>query len=71
MSNLAKKITLETAAQKSGYERCDIYGQTPSCKECCFGSAPVLQSKLDLLDVNDKINTSAEVQAEISKDAGR
>lgn len=72
VSNLARKITLETVAQKSGYERSDIYGQKPPCQECCIGTSPFIQSGLDLNELNNRINsTSTYVNTELSRDAGR
>uniref|UniRef100_A0A1B6LCB3 Pyroglutamyl-peptidase I n=1 Tax=Graphocephala atropunctata TaxID=36148 RepID=A0A1B6LCB3_9HEMI len=69
---LAQKITLEQIAQKSGYDRCDIYGQTPACNECCVGSTPVIQSGLDIMQLSNTINsTSDTVQTCLSDNAGR
>uniref|UniRef100_A0A1B6MIU3 Pyroglutamyl-peptidase I n=1 Tax=Graphocephala atropunctata TaxID=36148 RepID=A0A1B6MIU3_9HEMI len=72
VSSLAQKITLEQIAQKSGYDRCDIYGQTPACNECCVGSTPVIQSGLDIMQLSNTINsTSDTVQTCLSDNAGR
>uniref|UniRef100_A0A1B6HXA1 Pyroglutamyl-peptidase I n=1 Tax=Homalodisca liturata TaxID=320908 RepID=A0A1B6HXA1_9HEMI len=72
VSHLARKITLEQAAQKSGYDRQDIYGQTPACNECCVGSTPLIRSGLDINQLSNTINSTSEtVQTCLSDDAGR
>ena len=78
VSHLAKGLVLESCAFGSGYQKIDVNGCVPNCKEMCQDNLnnECVESKINLGKVCDKINKYFEekiidLPSVVSCDAGR
>ncbi|XP_046386564.1 pyroglutamyl-peptidase 1 isoform X2 [Ischnura elegans] len=72
VSSIAKEITLETKAYKSGYWKPDVDGKVPESGCCSCGKDECISSTLDVDNICSEVNScEGGSLACLSSDAGR